>query len=55
MLGETIFVLFGAILGWAMSLYGFRVSEKVNLIEDHIKGRVEIFGRTAPALEQIIY
>lgn len=37
MLGETILVLFGAILGWAMSLYGFRVSEKVNLIDDHIK------------------
>lgn len=36
MLGEIALVLLGAILGWGMSLYGFRVSEMANLIDDHI-------------------
>ena len=36
MLGEIALVLLGAILGWGMSLYGFRVSEMANLIDGHI-------------------
>ena len=36
MLAELTLLLFGATIGWIVSLYGFGVSEKANLIGDHI-------------------
>ena len=36
MLSELTLLLFGAAIGWIVSLYGFGVSEKANLIGDHI-------------------
>lgn len=37
MLGEITLLFIGAVIGWATSVYGSRVSEKSNLIGDHIK------------------
>ena len=36
MAGELGLLFLGAVIGWAVSLYGFRVSEIANLLTDHI-------------------
>ena len=41
MTGEIALLFLGAIIGWAVSLYGFRVSEIANLLTDHINDLVK--------------
>lgn len=41
MVGELALLFLGAVIGWAVSLYGFRVSEITNLITDHINDLVK--------------
>lgn len=36
MLGEMALIFLGAVIGWATTLYASRLSEKLNLIGDHI-------------------
>ena len=39
--GEIALLFLGALIGWAVSLYGFRVSEMANLLTDHINDLVK--------------
>ena len=41
MVGELALLLIGAVIGWAVSLYGFRASEIANLITDHINDLIK--------------